>query len=272
MTARLRRARERRSVARRSRVHRDRASARNERAFAFVYAFIAVVAIVAFVAFVAVTSTRNRTEKARATRSVDVDALERALASVADGRFAETTKFFARDVARERISTKPPAILLAGTSALAVRRAREDVERATSEEECVVVVDCGARALNAMATDEGRGWIQRELSVFFRRCSTRAALVVLHDVGKMSPKLIPALLPALSEDGAYEYDGESISTTHGVFLLTAELPHARGEDEKTFTRSAKGELVKALYAEDDEDATALAFRRRIDVAVPLAVD
>ena len=174
------------------------------------------------------------------------------------------------DLVTTRASSKAPAMLLVSRDGEALASARERLDEATRGRRCALTFDCGSSALGAMATDEARGTIQRELSLFFRRCSTRGAVVVLHDVGRLAPAALPALLPALSEDGAYTYDGESIRTTDGVFLLTADLPGASGDDERTFTRNAKAALGEALRSDDAADATALAFRRRIDVAAPMA--
>jgi hypothetical protein len=197
-------------------------------------------------------------------------ALERALASVVREDFTDASRFFMDDLVRTRASSKAPVMLLVARDAEALGSARERLVEATRGERCAMTFDCGSREMRAMATDETRGTIQRELVMFFKRCPARGAMVVLHDVGRLGLAAVPSLLPALSEDGAYAYDGESIRTTHGVFLLTAELPNAYGDDERTFTRSAKGALGDALRSgEADAEATALAFRRRIDVAAPM---
>ena len=197
-------------------------------------------------------------------------ALERALASVVRDDFTDASRFFMDDLVRTRASSKAPVMLLVARDAEALGSARERLVEATRGERCAMTFDCGSREMRAMATDEARGTIQRELVMFFKRCTARGAMVVLHDVGRLGLATVPSLLPALSEDGAYAYDGESIRTTHGVFLLTAELPSAYGDDERTFTRSAKGALGDALRSgEADAEATALAFRRRIDVAAPM---
>ena len=121
-----------------------------------------------------------------------------------------------------------------------------------------MTLDCAAASLRASDADEARGRLQRALARHLAGCSRDedGAVVVLHDVANMSPEHVPALLPALSEDGAYAYDGESIATTRGVFVLTAHLPatraaaadgdgredvHERGEDGFTGRHARENE-------------------------------
>jgi hypothetical protein len=188
-------------------------------------------------------------------------------------------EFFVEDVATRRASHKAPTVLVAANTPEGLRAARASLEatlRRGARGRCAMTLDCAAANLRELDADEARGRLQRALARHLAGCSRDedGAVVVLHDVANMSPEHVPALLPALSEDGAYAYDGESISTTRGVFVLTAHLPATRAAaaaatDEKTFTNAAKMALLDAMRAKtSDDDATALAFRRRIDVAVP----
>ena len=167
---------------------------------------------------------------------------------------------------------KAATALLAAASREALTRARERLERSLAEDACATVIDCASSALGGVDADEARGTLQRAISTHFARCS-EGATVVLHDVTNADPAHVPALLPALSENGAYAHHGRAISTTRGTFLLLAELPDVRASvgDEKAYTNAAKRALLETMRARQggDADGTALAFRRRIDVAIPI---
>ena len=157
----------------------------------------------------------------------------------------------------------------------AARAVRARLDASFASDACALTVECASRRLREMDADEARGELQRALTRHFRRCADarEGATVVLYDVANMVPAHVPALLPALSEHGAYARDGESVRTSHAVFVLVARLPAldvSPGANEKTFTNAAKRALLRAMRVHedvDDEDATSLAFRRRVDVAV-----
>ena len=182
--------------------------------------------------------------------------------------------FFIDDVARTP-STKAPTVLLAARTTEAARAVRARLDASFASDACARTVECASRRLREMDADEARGELQRALTRHFRRCADarEGATVVLYDVANMVPAHVPALLPALSEHGAYARDGESVRTSHAVFVLVARLPAldvSPGANEKTFTNAAKRALLRAMRVRedvDDEDATSLAFRRRVDVAV-----
>ena len=222
-------------------------------------------------------TTTGRGGGADADAAARATTLRRALDAVT--RSASAVEFFVEDVATRRASHKAPTVLVAANTPEGLRAARASLEatlRRGARGRCAMTLDCAAANLRELDADEARGRLQRALARHLAGCSRDedGAVVVLHDVANMSPEHVPALLPALSEDGAYAYDGESISTTRGVFVLTAHLPATRAAaaaatDEKTFTNAAKMALLDAMRAKtSDDDATALAFRRRIDVAVP----
>ena len=241
----------------------------------------ALAALAVALALRAATTTRRAREGRRRVDATRADArattLRRALDAVT--RSASAVEFFVEDVATRRAGRKAPTVLVAASTVEGMRATRASLEAtlaAGAFGKCAMTLDCAAASLRASDADEARGRLQRALARHFAGCSRDedGAVVVLHDVANMSPEHVPALLPALSEDGAYAYDGESIATTRGVFVLTAHLPATRAAaadatDEKTFTNAAKTALLDAMRAKtSDDDATALAFRRRIDVAVP----
>ena len=218
-------------------------------------------------AFASVSSRRGLAE-ARAR------ALREALRGVAAPWASNAIDFFIDDVARTP-STKAPTVLLAARTTEAARAVRARLDASFASDACALTVECASRRLREMDADEARGELQRALTRHFRRCADarEGATVVLYDVANMVPAHVPALLPALSEHGAYARDGESVRTSHAVFVLVARLPAidvSPGANEKTFTNAAKRALLRAMRVRedvDDEDATSLAFRRRVDVAV-----
>lgn len=202
-------------------------------------------------------------------------ALRDALRAVAAPWASEAIDFFIDDVARTPTSTKAPTVLLAARTTEAMREVRARLEESFASDPCALTIECASTRLREMDVDEARGELQRALTRHFRRCADaeEGATVVLHDVADMVPAHVPALLPALSEHGVYVRDGESVRASHAAFVLTARLPALDvppRANEKTFTNAAKRALLRAMRVRedvDDEDATSLAFRRRVDVAV-----
>lgn len=202
-------------------------------------------------------------------------ALRDALRAVAAPWASEAIDFFIDDVARTPTSTKAPTVLLAARTTEAMLEVRARLEESFASDPCALTIECASTRLREMDVDEARGELQRALTRHFRRCADaeEGATVVLHDVADMVPAHVPALLPALSEHGVYVRDGESVRASHAAFVLTARLPAldvSPRANEKTFTNAAKRALLRAMRKRedvDDEDATSLAFRRRVDVAV-----
>ena len=202
-------------------------------------------------------------------------ALRDALRAVAAPWASEAIDFFIDDVARTPTSTKAPTVLLAARTTEAMREVRARLEESFASDPCALTIECASTRLREMDVDEARGELQRALTRHFRRCADaeEGATVVLHDVADMVPAHVPALLPALSEHGVYVRDGESVRASHAAFVLTARLPAldvSPRANEKTFTNAAKRALLRAMRVREDvedEDATSLAFRRRVDVAV-----
>ena len=140
---------------------------------------------------------------------------------------------------------------------------------------------------------ERKGEIQKELSEFFIECGkkTGGGVVYVRMAKHINVKLLPALLPAFSENGGYTVDGELVPSKDFVFVLEVLKPivekssafsRERSEyakalksgNEATFTRIVKSKL--AFYWGVDEEAeslsaNALAMRRRVDYVVPVSV-
>lgn len=140
---------------------------------------------------------------------------------------------------------------------------------------------------------ERKGEIQKELSQFFLECGkkTGGGVVYVRMAKHINVKLLPALLPAFSENGGYTVDGELVPSKDFVFILEVLKPivekssafsRERSEyakalksgNEATFTRIVKSKLA-FYWGVDEEDeslsANALAMRRRVDYVVPVSV-
>lgn len=140
---------------------------------------------------------------------------------------------------------------------------------------------------------ERKGEIQKELSEFFLECGkkTGGGVVYVRMAKHINVKLLPALLPAFSENGGYTVDGELVPSKDFVFVLEVLKPivekssafsRERSEyakalksgNEATFTRIVKSKLA-FYWGVDEEDeslsANALAMRRRVDYVVPVSV-
>ena len=140
---------------------------------------------------------------------------------------------------------------------------------------------------------ERKGEIQKELSEFFIECGkkTGGGVVYVRMAKHINVKLLPALLPAFSENGGYTVDGELVPSKDFVFVLEVLKPivekssafsRERSEyakalksgNEAKFTRIVKSKLA-FYWGVDEEDeslsANALAMRRRVDYVVPVSV-
>ena len=140
---------------------------------------------------------------------------------------------------------------------------------------------------------ERRGEVQKELSQFFLECGKKigGGVVYVRMAKHINVKLLPALLPAFSENGGYTLDGELVPSKDFVFVLEVLKPiiekssafsRERSEyakalkngNEAMFTRIVKSKLA-FYWGVDEEDeslsANALAMRRRVDYVVPVSV-
>ena len=73
---------------------------------------------------------------------------------------------------------------------------------------------------------ERRGEVQKELSQFFLECGKKigGGVVYVRMAKHINVKLLPALLPAFSENGGYTLDGELVPSKDFVFVLEVLKP------------------------------------------------
>lgn len=138
------------------------------------------------------------------------------------------------------------------------------------------------------AEANARGALQRAVSAFLETCPRGVAVIA--DAQRLTPPLLAALMPAVSEGGRFARDGRDVRADGAMYVLVAALGEdfaagekgkwrARGEVE--YARAAKAELARLWrgepFASDgDEAATEAAtgsgvteaFRRRVDFVVP----
>ena len=148
----------------------------------------------------------------------------------------------------------------------------------------------GETGANARETEaNARGALQRAMSAFLEKCPRGVAVIT--DAQSLTPPLLAALMPAVSEGGRFARDGRNVRADGATYVLIAALGadfsageggtwRARGETE--FARAAKTELARlwrggedAAPLDGDEAATEAAtgsgvteaFRRRVDFVV-----
>ncbi|PSC70620.1 N-acetylneuraminate epimerase [Micractinium conductrix] len=122
-----------------------------------------------------------------------------------------------------------------------------------------------------------KGALQAQLAAFLRDAPD--GVVLLRRIDQMSPGLLPVLINAMSEQGAFQQDGEPVPTSAAMFLLTSLMPSevfAYLNEEIKFRQEAKTHMVVdfALRSADKEEAKsqANALRRRIDLVIPIGSD
>ncbi|KAI7844878.1 hypothetical protein COHA_001531 [Chlorella ohadii] len=162
-------------------------------------------------------------------------------------------------------------------AALLVCEAADDCHGALHvAEQAVAAADSCLLHLDARHLGADKGALQEQLASFLS--ASPSGLVVLRRVDQMSPELLPVLINALSEQGAFQQGGQAVPTTRATFLLTARMPEvfAHLSEEIKFKQEAKTRLVVdlALRAADQDTAKsqANALRRRIDFVVPIGPD
>jgi hypothetical protein len=139
---------------------------------------------------------------------------------------------------------------------------------------CALVLDGGDFSSGADAA----GALQGALAAFLRRCPGGA--VMLNRAGALSVGALRALHSALSEGGGFRDGGAHVPAGDAAFVLAfaggAELTAVAGAGNTAALESAaKAAFLSALTPHADggeHDAAAvalLAFRRRIDVVLPL---
>ena len=135
-----------------------------------------------------------------------------------------------------------------------------------------------------------RGALQRAMSDFLEKCPRGVAVIT--DAHRLTPPLLAALAPAVSEGGRFVRDGRDVRADGATYVLIAALGADAGEGgawrargEAGFARAAKAEMARLWRGADEgektrgnplgDDAEAAtgsgvteAFRRRVDFVVP----
>jgi hypothetical protein len=169
-----------------------------------------------------------------------------------------------------------------------VALAQTDSSKDSSDE----VEEESVRLRKREAEANARGALQKEVSAFLEKCPRGVAVIA--DAQRMTPPLLAALMPAVSEGGRFARDGRDVRADGATYVLVAALGEdfaaggkgkyrVRGEVE--YARAAKAELSRLWRAEPfasdgneallTEAATGSgvteAFRRRVDFVVPFRV-
>lgn len=183
---------------------------------------------------------------------------------------------------------KGVALALIVADAAAARRRADDVLGAFSEcarEQCALRLDADelvaaadstrdgdGRAAKVEAELEARGEAQRRLSTFLAACP--GGVVVVSSAEALTPPLLSAILPAVSEGGRFMRDGGEIRADRAAYVFVGAGGKEAGEggawrelDDAGFARRAKDALAAGWGSE--EDGVVRAFRRRIDFVAPL---
>ena len=150
-----------------------------------------------------------------------------------------------------------------------------------------------SKKMSTREISERKGEIQKDLSEFFLECGRKVGggVVYIRMAKHINARLLPALLPAFSENGGYTVDGNLVPSKDFVFVLEVFKPilekssafsRERSEyanalkkaEEATFTRIIKSKLA-FYWGVDEEDeslsANALAMRRRVDFVLPISI-
>ena len=247
----------------------------------------AVVSVVSFVAaFLAgaktPTTSRDHRDVFASVSSRRGLAEPRARARAFERRFAawprrgrRTRLIFSSTTSARTPSTKAPTVLLAARTTEAARAVRARLDASFASDACALTVECASRRLREMDADEARGELQRALTRHFRRCADAARG---RDGGAVRRRQYGSRARARASSGAERTRGVRARRGIGAHVArgfrarraTARADVSPGANEKTFTNAAKRALLRAMRVHedvDDEDATSLAFRRRVDVAV-----
>jgi len=141
---------------------------------------------------------------------------------------------------------------------------------------CFSALDLAAFA--SAPPGEARGRLQSALSSALLRAAPLCPgpLLVLHSLHLLPPSAASALLPLLSEGGAYQLDGLSLAAHGAAVVLVAQLPAPSLDDwaavaaggEQRFEREAKAALQR-LFESSGVEELGRALRRRVDFVAPL---
>jgi hypothetical protein len=169
-----------------------------------------------------------------------------------------------------------------------VALAQTDSSKDSSDE----VEEESVRLRKREAEANARGALQKEVSAFLEKCPRGVAVIA--DAQRMTPPLLAALMPAVSEGGRFARDGRDVRADGATYVLVAALGEdfAAGEKGKyrvrgevEYARAAKAELARLWrgepFASDGNEALLTeaatgsgvteAFRRRVDFVVPFRV-
>ena len=98
--------------------------------------------------------------------------------------------------------------------------------------------------------------------------------MVVSSAEALTPPLLSAILPAVSEGGRFMRDGGEVRADRAAYVFVAAAGPEAGEggawrelDDAGFARRAKDALAAGWGSE--EDGVVRAFRRRIDFVAPL---
>jgi hypothetical protein len=159
-------------------------------------------------------------------------------------------------------------------------------------EEADEVEEESVRLRKREAEANARGALQKEVSAFLEKCPRGVAVIA--DAHRLTPPLLAALMPAVSEGGRFARDGRDVRADGATYVLVAALggDFAAGEKGKyrvrgevEYARAAKAELARLWrgepFASDGNEALLTeaatgsgvteAFRRRVDFVVPFRV-
>ncbi|KAK9834021.1 hypothetical protein WJX81_003652 [Elliptochloris bilobata] len=209
--------------------------------------------------------------------ALDADALDAILrnASQWDG-----TRALMRDVWRghKEDPRKGAGVLLAGGSAAALQAATLAIKQALPPicSGCLLVLQAERGDLSNGGA-ENRGLLQSRLAAFLKACP--ASVIVLESVQALHPELLPVLVNALGEGGAFEADGSPVPAWKATYVVSMLVPGALfdAEGDTAFGAAVKKELTSALKGKAEGSALALAdaardaeaFRRRLEYVAPL---
>ena len=133
---------------------------------------------------------------------------------------------------------------------------------------------------------EARGTLQADLVAALRRCPSGAMVAADAAALAAQPSVLPVLINALSERGHLTADGQQVSTSGMLLVVTVAAPPAvmaTARDEDTFKSAAKAHFVAVvghggeagseanLPGGQGNEARELAevLRRRLDFVAPL---
>eukprot|EP00854_Cymbomonas_tetramitiformis_P002654 gene2654-3421_t len=187
---------------------------------------------------------------------------------------------------RENLAPKALTLLLVEPNGegISLERLQDAVAAALPRclaQDCLLFLD-GSTFAEQEDFKEARGELQQLLARFLMRCPH--GVVSLRGLQAMQVEVLPALQSAVSESGAYTYNGRAVPSTGATFILTAELPKAAMtscvSDEDRCSQDVKSALeahwqgareYETTSAVSFEDALtyARAFRRRIDFVAPM---